>query len=85
MKTFYCTQAAATTKVNRIGGITFKLLGSARVPLLKAKAMDTHCSALLVLELLAGHFSKIGRRYMPLQTCVVNLLRFLLFADASLE
>ena len=76
MNAFYCTQSSATTKINRIGRITFNMLGSAKVPMLKAKAMETHCLVPLMLELLLEHSGKFGRRFLPLQTCVVSLLRF---------
>ncbi len=76
MKAFYCTQAASTTKINRINRLTFNMLGSIRKRMLHAKAMEMHCLLPVMLELLIGHSGKFGRRFEPLQKCVFNILRF---------
>ena len=63
-------------RVNRIGRLTMGMLGPDRAPLLKAKAMETHCLVPLMLELLNEHGQLFGRRLVHFKSCVTNLLRF---------
>ena len=76
MVAFYASQKSVT-KINRIGRLTLAMLGPKAAPVLKAKAMETHCLVPLMADLLNEHGRCFGLKLVHLQSCVTNLLRLL--------
>ncbi len=72
---FYAMHKPAQ-RVHRIGRLTMAMLGPERAPVLKAKAMETHCLMPFMLELLNEHGHLFGRRLVHFKSCVTNLLIF---------
>ncbi len=78
MTVFYTSQKSIT-KINKIGRLTMAMLGPRNSPVLKAKAMETHCLLPLMGELLNEHGRHFGLKLLNFKSCVTNLLRFFFY------